>query len=51
MKPETLTERLLWYLVLGTMFPVFIVLIPLLLPFVLLGRLADWLIDRVIGGE
>lgn len=50
MKAETIEEQLLWYLVLGLTVPVLVVVIPILLPFVAFGRLADWLIDRVIRG-
>lgn len=46
-RPE---ERVLWYVCLGACVIGLVLVAPVLLPLYLLGRAADWVIDRVIGG-
>lgn len=47
---ETVEEHVLWYMVLGVIVLGLVVVAPVLIPLYLLGRAADWVIDRVIGG-
>lgn len=47
---ETAEERFSWYVCLGALAIGLVLVAPVLLPLYLLGRAADWVIDRAIGG-